>query len=336
MNSYRQSPRFSKSPKMVLFAMSLFLCHPCHALATERPPSCENLLEQDTKILPLNLEIGKSEKWMWSQICQGQVVDMSKRLNSEGESCRKNEVRQLPNDNAIKPEFLVYLLLAPSLRQALSHRGLRIRCAKVGSELNLSGINFPFDLWLNRSLFNKELIARDYRTGSSLALEGSVFLEGMDAERMKIEGGLFMRSAKFDKSLDFRNVRVAGGLNLSNSTFTRFYAYGMRVTGTANFARNVTIEEKLTLTNAHIEGDLNMSKSEFRGDVVGRRLHVVGSMFLHGSEFNGSIDLEDSVVTSTVYLGHSVRTRDSRTGGQTSDGAGISGAEDCCSRRRKT
>jgi hypothetical protein len=102
-------------------------------------------------------------------------------------------------------------------KSVVDPRGIRILGAIFCEELDLAGLDLPYSLILDKSLFIKGFEARNFHTRGDLSLDGSVAPSLVGIRRSRIDGSIFASDAYIDR-LHVFDTEVKGSLILRGST----------------------------------------------------------------------------------------------------------------------
>jgi hypothetical protein len=192
------------------------------------------------------------------------------------------------------PANVVKRLVAPKAAP-LDPSGIRIIGGIFCQKLDLVGLDLPYSLVLDRSLFKLGIDARNFRTRGDLAVdqsfvlnefrltrgrvEGTVFGNGSFIERLavldsKIDGSLIFRESVLHRFATFDGVVLAGELSVRQSALSYFLLQFSRVGGV------------LDLSGSQARCAYNIKKSEI-GDMVAVRSGFGSRRTINGSSRYG-------------------------------------------------
>ena len=243
-------------------------------LVSTLPLTPANAAEEGTPILPGAAECDhpfppdgdwtKPEEWAWNErICLGKIADMSKYEGDNVSSCDPKEADDWPAARDLSAAFLETILNHEPYRGALTRTGVRIRCARFNETLNLSHMVIAHPLWLDASLFRRDVNLPHLRSSSVISLQGSVFDGRFDAEGLDVAGSLFIRGGAQFKEVRLPGAKVGGQLSAIGSIFDgRFDADGLEVAG-----------------NLFMSGGAQFKGVRLVGAKVGGLLSAIGSTF---------------------------------------------------------
>lgn len=286
------------------------------------------------------------------------------------ECCRAGEVARLAEQrpeapdatNRIRASFLRFLLLGGDEQAPVHERGVQLSGSWVEGQLDLEGCVVPSNVTLSNSNFDDLLLAQDAHFGGVLALEGCCLNQGMNADRLQVNGGMYLQNGFLAK----RQVRLFGAhidtcLDCSRGQFEEtvgaaLLADGAVVTGPVSLSDGFRATGEVRLLGAQIDGNLQCTDGRFqveKGDALSADGVVVkGSVFLNrsfkatgevrllGAQIGDNLDCsggyfevskgnalsaDRAVVKGSVFLGENFRA----TGMVRLLGAQIGGDLDC-------
>ena len=139
-----------------------------------------------------------------------------------GEMARLAEQRPEAPDttNRIRASFLRFLLLGGDEQAPVHERGVRISGYWVEGRLDLGGCAVPFGATLVHSHFAGLLFAQDARLSGPLSLAGSCLSRGMNADRVQVNGGMFLRGGFLAKhEVRLLGAQIGGNLDCCDGQF---------------------------------------------------------------------------------------------------------------------
>ncbi|RAI38405.1 hypothetical protein CH341_27905 [Rhodoplanes roseus] len=156
--------------------------------------------------------------------------------------------------NGADPRKLPSDIVKRLAREAgIAPTGIRIVGALFCDGLDLAGVDLPYSLVLDRSVFNGLLDARNLRVKGDLSLEYAVLFETFRLNRARVEGSVYLGGSFIRKLraydthvqgswqhksaivfLDAHMIRLAvsGDLDMSRSAFSRLWIQSSRIGGT--------------------------------------------------------------------------------------------------------
>ncbi len=167
------------------------------------------------------------EKWIWKQTLAGEAADFN-QLYCEKEPLDPSagdEVWQNPaksdKPRQVSERFLLDVLTKKRFAEAVPSRGLRIVGALFTAPIDLSGVEFDRQIWLDRSRFIGPVSLSDARLGSLLSFERSAFQDAVDLRGAKVGGELNASGSTFEAALDMDNLTVEQSLYLATERPSR-------------------------------------------------------------------------------------------------------------------
>lgn len=139
-----------------------------------------------------------------------------------GEMARLAEQRpEVPDPtNRIRASFLRFLLLGGDEQAPVHERGVRMSGYWVEGRLDLGGCAVPFGATLVHSHFAGLLFAQDARLSGPLSLAGSCLSRGMNADRVQVNGGMFLRGGFLAKhEVRLLGAQIGGNLDCCDGQF---------------------------------------------------------------------------------------------------------------------
>ena len=232
-----------------------------------------------------------------------------------GEMARLAEQRpEVPDPtNRVRASFLRFLLLGGDEQAPVHERGVRISGYWVEGRLDLGGCAVPFGATLVHSHFAGLLFAHDARLSGLLSLEGSCLSRGMNADRVQVNGGMFLRGGFLAKhKVRLLGAQIGGNLECQGGQF------------------EVKDGDALSADRAVVKGDVLLS-NRFRatGEVRLLGAQIGGDLDCQGGQFGvkdgAALSADHAVVTGSVLLDNDFRA----TGEVRLLGAQIGGNLDC-------
>ncbi len=159
--------------------------------------------------------------------------------------------------------------------------------------LDLQGCTLPADLVLVNCRFEDRLVLLGARL-QTLILDGSI-LPGLYADRLRTEGGVFLRGATVEGAARLLGARLGGDLSCTRATLRNLEgpalgADGLRAEGDV-FLSGATVEGEARLLGARLGGDLDCDGATLRtpgGDALfADGLRAEGDVFLRGATVEG-------------------------------------------------
>ena len=274
--------------------------------------------------VPADRQWTRQEKFVWQHVCVGDVADFNREPGYGGDLDPKRK-EGLPDGRILRPVFLETILLADKYRHALTRRGVRIVGARFTDTVDLSNADLGHELWLDRSLLERDADFTGAKSTNVISIFGSKVVGALEMYGLQLDQDLSLRGEAEFSEIDLHQAHVRGQIALT----------GSKVTGTLDMDslqvdHSLLMYDKgefgaIDLHNAHVGGELALNgskaigtlnmealrvdhdllmydKAEF-GAIVLRDAHVGGQLALIGSKVTGSLDMDTAQVGLTVYLG---------------------------------
>jgi hypothetical protein len=189
--------------------------------------------------------------------------------------------------NSIRAEFLRFLALGGDQRAPVHEKGLRLQGAFVAGALNLEGAELPFDLYLFKCRFAAPIMLRGTR-GRTVNLGGTK-LQGLSGDRLRLDGGLFLRGTQVTGELRLLGARIGGNLECIEGRFDNaggdaLSCDGAEIGGSVFLSSGFHATGATRLLGAQIGGVLECIEGRFDnagGDALNcDRAEIGGSVFL--------------------------------------------------------
>ena len=146
--------------------------------------------------------------------------------------------QRLPDKRVLDARFVKELFRKSAT--AIDTIGIRIIGGIYCQGLDLSGMDIPFSLILDRSIFRSRLNVRNFHTKGDLSVDSSVMYGSFRINRAEISGSVYATVA-FIRSMDVSDSIVKGSVNLDHSV----------------------VLDLLNIENLSVEGDLDVTTSFF-------------------------------------------------------------------------
>ena len=153
--------------------------------------SCHLPTESELGLLDLSPPPGREtwtlqENWIWKQTLAGEVADFNQLYcekepldPSAGDAVWQNG-DQSAKPRQVSERFLVDVLTKKRFAEAVTSRGLRIVGALFTAPIDLSGVKFDRQIWLDRSRFLGPVSLTSAQLGSLLSL--GVIIQGVEED----------------------------------------------------------------------------------------------------------------------------------------------------------
>jgi hypothetical protein len=207
------------------------------------------------------------EKFVWRQVCRGEVADFNSSSQYGGYLDPKRP-EGLPESRTLGPSFLETILLSDKYRHALTRLGVRISGARFSETVNLENAELRHDLWLYQSLLEAGANFQGLKSTHLVLFDRSKVAGEVNLSDSKVDRLYMGRDAEFNE-VDLKGAHIGGDLSLTAS----------KVNG------------KLDMDHINVDGSLRMG-AEFRktkgGRVIWKQQSVDESLFIGDeAEFEG-------------------------------------------------
>jgi hypothetical protein len=218
-----------------------------------------------------------TERWVWRQVCTGEIADLNKRFGRilvprEEAECWTDEGRKLrcrTERRRLSPAFLETILLHDPWRSALPRRRVRIVGAMFDETIDVDEAELPGELSLDQSRFTASVSLRRIRAPSLISFDGSALTE----------------------TLNMASATIGGPLSMSDGAeFAEVVLSGAEVKGS------------LSLIGAKVTGTLNMDVATIGGPLFLRDGAEVAEVVLRGADIGGQLDMSGAKVTGTLNM----------------------------------
>lgn len=203
------------------------------------------------------------------------------RINPK-EACKQgSNVRNLVLDRRIIKE------LVRDSKEKIDPGGIRIIGGLFCDGLDLSGLNLPYSLILDRSIFlciqaiecqARPVDIRNFRTTGDLSFDYAVAYDSILIRRTEISGSFFA-TFSFIKQLEISDSSIVGTIKLHDSL----------------------VAERLTIENVSVGGDLDLSAGYFSHLVV-LKDKIDGTLDFSQTQARCSFDIRKNEIGDTVAV----------------------------------
>lgn len=206
---------------------------------------------------------------------------------------------------AVRAEFLPFLLLGGEDGARPHEKGVRVQGAWVIGTLDLEGCRIPRDIGLKKCRFDAAPILRSAII-DSLVLDGAI-LPGLDADRIEARGSISLRGAVLGGGLLVEGGRIGGNLDCTRVTINKAEELAIHAED--------LVASSVLLRGAVIKGSIRLSGARLPADVDGFNLRVVcaakpaidagaietcGSVVLRSVRVDGTLRLVSSRISSDL------------------------------------
>ncbi len=192
-------------------------------------------------------------------------------------------------------------------------QGLLVTDSRFGGDFSLSGstlgkgnlsangLTVADDVsWRNGQFAGVSLLGA--RVGGDLSTNGSRFAGLFNADRLAVDGGLFMRGGAEFVDVDLVGARVGGTMTTIGSRFSGLLNADRLIVGGSLLLRGKAEFAAVDLVSARVGSNLETDGSRFAGHFDANRILVGGSMYLRaGAEFT-TIDLVEADIAGHLQF----------------------------------
>lgn len=206
----------------------------------------------------------------------------------------------------VRARFLRFLLLGGEEGCRPHEKGIRVSGAWITDVLDLEACRVFRDIGLNNCHFEAAPILKAAII-NRLFLDGSL-LPGLQAERLEVRGGVYLRGAEVNGEVNIIQSRLGGNLECDGATIRAPGGYALLAQSLEVrnvLARGAHLRGGINLAGAQLTADLDCagaivtrtegvaidaSEVEARGSVVLRGARIEGETRLTASQISGDMD----------------------------------------------
>lgn len=232
-------------------------------------------------------DLRPAEKILLNQSAQGKIAEIGNGVPADSSDYNKN----------IRASFLRFLLLGGDEQAPVHERGVQLSSAWIQDELNLENCRVLHGMKLTKCKFENSIITRDAHIAGPLVLSGSHLLQGLSADRLRCDSGVFLQNGfQSFAEVKLSGAQIGGNLDCSDGLFEpkeglALSAEGAFINGGVFLNKQFKASGEVGLLSAQIGGNLECSGGQFQpkeGDALSfDRAVVKGSVFLD-KEFKAS------------------------------------------------
>jgi hypothetical protein len=214
------------------------------------------------------------ERFVWQHICAGKIADFNQGTEYGG-TLDPRKPEGLPENRILGPHFLETILLDDKYRRAITRLGVRIIGARFTEPLDLHNADLRHELWLDQSLFEKDVDLSGLRSSRPLTLDGAKIVGKLDLYGARVDDNLAIRnaevlsigliSARVGHILDLTNTKVPDGINMNGLQARGVFLRGAEI---GIDGRNASTADSkagmVDLVGARIGQDLDMNGAKLR------------------------------------------------------------------------
>jgi hypothetical protein len=177
--------------------------------------------------------------------------------------------------------------------------GIRISGAIFCEELDLAGLDLPYSLVIDRSVFKKGIDARNLKAAGDLSFDNGIIFDHLNLRRARIDGSFWGRYSFFE-NVDVSDVEMKGTASFDESVILKQASFvGASISRDLNLGR--TAISKLILRSSQVTGELNLSESETRCGYE-LRAATIGRLTAHRAGFGRIVRSSNADGTSVDRL----------------------------------
>ena len=260
-----------------------------------------NLLELAGKKFPSLTEDDEELeklKILFHAVVNGQPADYSDESEKNNDP---NGAKQWDKKKrVIRAECVAWLCTDPEASAMVTHKGIRVKGARIDGELDLVYARISFPLSFEKSAFTGGIYLRyAYIRGLFLigTHTGPIYGDGV-----KVEGNVFLRNGfKADGEVNLLGATIGGSLECDGSEFINPKGYalnadGVKVEGGVYLRKGFQAEGEVNLLGATIGGSLDCEKGRFINPtgyaLLAANSNIKGGVYLRkGFKGEGEVNL---------------------------------------------
>lgn len=251
-----------------------------------------------TDFIPL---VSTAEQALLRAACLGEVAALGTTAPST------------PSDaNRVRARFLRFLLLGGDVQAPLHEGGVRLCGAYVEGALDLAGCRLPGNLDLKHCTLTQAILVQDARVSGLVALDGCNVPDGLSADRMQCEGGLYLRNGfRAGATVRLLGTQIGGQLDCGGGQFEAKSGQALSadravIKGSVFLSEGFKAQAEVRLLGAQIDGNLTCINGQFeamdgdalsvdgaviRGDVfLSNGFRACADVRLPGTQIGGDLD----------------------------------------------
>jgi len=266
----------------------------------------EELLDLAKTEFP-DLRLTLAEQRLFREILQGDRIDFG---DEDPDKNNPREAGDWREDRTIRAHCIEWLATDKRAKEHITHRGIRMKAARVDGKINLQYADLGFPLELYACALTESLMLGHARL-KTLSLQGSL-TKGIDAEGVTIDGNLLLSDGfKAKGEVCLSGANIGGQLDCTNAQFHNpegdaLSAENAEVKGDVFLRDGFKAEGKVRLLGANIGGQLNCTNAQFHnpeGDALNAESAEVksdvflrdgfkaeGEVCLSGANIGGQLD----------------------------------------------
>ena len=158
--------------------------------AEQSTDAIQALPGEPCKVEPLK-DWTPQEKWVWKQVCEGEIADFNKG-EKYGGFLDPKKPDDWQNNRILRSTFLETILLYEPYRSSLPRHGVRIIGAWFTDSLDLSNSRLDHQLWMDKCRFEKDVDLNRLNSTGLISLMGSKFNGKLNMSSLEVKSHLFM------------------------------------------------------------------------------------------------------------------------------------------------
>ncbi len=264
--------------------------------------SAEGASDKASKLLELARErfgsISKAEEKLFRKVVNGELADCSDRLEENNDPNRAKDWDK--KKRAIRAECVTWLCTEPEASALVTHKGIRVKGARIDGELDLAYARISFPLYFEKSAFQGGINLRRAEI-QALFLIGT-HTGPISADGLKVEGDVILRNGfKAEGQVRLVGATIGGYLDCDGGQFINkgakaLNAGAVKLNGSVYLSEGFKAEGEVNLVIATIGGDLGCSGGKFINKwataLSASGMKVKGNVYLrNGFKAEGEVDL---------------------------------------------
>ncbi len=242
------------------------------------------------------------EQGAWARLCAGETANLA---DLDHPSLTKSAGSLPPESHKLSKQFIETILLKEPYKSALPRQGVRISGATFTESIDLSGAHFPWDVWLDESIFERDVDLSEIDATGGVTFDGSQIRGVLSMTDAHIGRYLGMRSGRFNE-ITLDSAKVDEDLNLG-PLFTDGHQAGprTRVRGHLNMA-GIHIGHNLILQSAVLSNVDLSDTARIDGSLQAAELSVSKTLDMDSVDIAHHAILERGVLNELILSGASI------------------------------
>lgn len=275
-------------------------------------------------------DLTEAEEKLFRDIVNGNMADYSAKNPKDNDP---KEADGWGDNRVLRASRIAWLCTDKRASKLVTHRGIRIKGARINEEFDLEDAKVQFPLYSALCRFMANINFRNAHM-AALYMQGT-HTGPLSADGLKTDGPVFFRNGfKAEGEISLIAATVGGNLVCDCGQFLyknarAINADGLKVGGYI-FLRNVKAEGEVSLLRARVERNLECDKSKFinnsKAALAADGLHVQGNVFLRGVRAEGEVRLLGATIGGNLECDNSQFINKNKEGKALSaDGLNIGG-----------